>query len=188
PFPFPQILRLRVDLQREVVIAEGVGRAAFGHEDLGLEPERAHAAAVQSQGLVRGGLGRLEPADPQEAFADGSEGFRKVLEPRGWLPHFEEAERFDECDRRAGFGSCVQCGDACVDESVHFFEDASITIEEALVEGHPYHPIPRDVAPWRARRTSGRHAKWMTYRYRQGAAPPGQSIVSRRSGGRRRSG
>ena len=112
PFPFPQILRLRVDLQREVVIAEGVGRAASGHEDLGLEPEGARAAPVQGERLVRGGLGRLEPAHPQETIADGREGFRKVLEPRGRLPHFEEAEGFDERDRRAGFGSRVQCGDA----------------------------------------------------------------------------
>jgi hypothetical protein len=148
PLVFPQDLRLRIDLERDVVVAEGIGRAAPGDEDLGLEPERVHAAAVRGQGLARGRLRRLEAAHAQEAFADTGEGLGELLEARGRFPHLEEAEGLDERDRRASLGACVQRRGAGVHEPVHFFEEARFPIEEALVEGHPYHPIPRDVAPW----------------------------------------
>src|SRR3989442_775039 len=56
-----------------------------------------------------------------------------------------------------------------IHESVRLVEHPSFSIEETLEEGHPYHPIPRGAVNPGPRRTSGRHGKWMTYRYRQWA-------------------
>src|SRR5438876_860316 len=64
-----------------------------------------------------------------------------------------------------------ESGETGLSESVRLVEHPSFSIEETLEEGHLYHPIPRGAVNSGPRRTSGRHGKSMTYRYRQGPAP-----------------
>src|SRR5712691_3149797 len=185
-FPLPEILRLRIRLKGDVVVTEGVRRAVLGDEDVGLEGEGTHIAAVQGHRLVRRRLPGFQTTDPQETLADVGEGFRIVLETGGRLPDLEEAERLNERDRGASFGTGIEGRNPRLHEVVHLFEYTRFSIEEALEEGHPYHPIPRDAAPRRGASDKWPTCEWMAYRYRQGPSPLGQKFHSHRRDDRRR--
>src|SRR5712691_1872406 len=185
PFPLPEILRLRIRLKGDVVVTEGVRRAVLGDEDVGLESEGTHVFAVQGHRLVRGSLPGFQTTDPQETLADVGEGLRIVLEPGSRLPDFEEAEGFHERDCGTCLGTGIECRDPRLYEVVHLFEYARFPIEEALEEGHPYHPIPRDAAPRRGASDKWPTCEWMAYRYRQRPSRLGQTPHTHRPGDRR---
>src|SRR5437016_1248119 len=157
PFPLPQILGLRIHPEGDLVEAEGIRRPVLRHEDVRLEGEGAHIAAVQGHRVVGGRLPGFQSADAQETLPDVGESLRIVFESGGRFPDFEDAEGFDERHRGAGLEAGIEGRDAGLYEVVHPFEHARFSIEEALEEGHPYHPIPQDAAPgW------GASDKWPT--------------------------
>src|SRR5207244_1989054 len=90
-----------------------------------------------------------------------------VLDSRRRLLRCVELEGLEERDRRVPWRVLVKGRVTGIHESVRLVEHPSLSIEETLEEGHPYHPIPRGAVNPGPRRTSGRHAKRMTYRYRQ---------------------
>src|SRR5213593_903030 len=171
PFPLPEVFRLRIDAQSGVVVSEGVGRALLGEEDISLEAESSEVSAVAGQGVRRRDLGGLDPTDAEESRPNRRIGLLKILDSRPGLLRFEDLERLHERDRCAAVRVHLESGETRLRESVRLVEHSSFSIEETLEEGHPYHPIPRGAVNPGPRRTSGRHGKWMTYRYRQGPAP-----------------
>src|SRR5437016_719969 len=171
PFSFPEVVGLRIDAQSGVVITERIGRALLREEDVSLEAEGSQVSSVASQGVRRRGLGGLDPTDPQKPRPDRRIGFLKILDSRPRLLRSEDLERLDERDRCAAVRVHLERRETGLRESVRFVEHSSFSVEETLEEGHPYHPIPRGAVNSGPRRTSGRHGKWMTYRYRQGPVP-----------------
>src|SRR6266581_4849218 len=171
PFSFPEVLGLRIDAQSGVVVTERIGRALLGEEDVPLEAQCSKISSVASQGVRRRRLGGLDPTDPQEPRPDRRIGFLKILDPCPRLLCSEDLERLDERDRCAAARVHFERRETGLRQSVRLVERSSYAIEETLEEGHPYHPIPRGALNSGPRRTSGRHGKSMTYRYRQGPAP-----------------
>src|SRR3989442_16021660 len=121
--------------------------------------------------MGRGGLSRLDPTDAKKARPERRIRVLEVLDPRRRLLRFEDLEGLDERDRRAPLRVRVKGRVTGLHESIRLVEHPSLSIEETLEEGHPYHPIPRGAGNPEPRRTSGRHGKSMPYRYRQGPAP-----------------
>src|SRR2546425_766357 len=171
PLPLPQIFGLRIDAQSGVVISERIGRALLREEDVSLEAEGSKVSSVASQRVRGRGLGGLDSTDPEKPRPDRRIGFLKILDPCPRLLRSEDLERLDERDRCAAVRVHLERRKTGLRESVRFVEHSSFSVEETLEEGHPYHPIPRGAVNSGPRRTSGRHGKWMTYRYRQGPVP-----------------
>src|SRR5438093_3718900 len=171
PLPLPQIFGLRIDAQSGVVISERIGRALLREEDVSLEAEGSKVSSVASQRVRGRGLGGLDSTDPEKPRPDRRIGFLKILDSRPRLLRSEDLERLDERNRCAAVRVHLERRKTGLRESVRFVEHSSFSVEETLEEGHPYHPIPRGAVNSGPRRTSGRHGKWMTYRYRQGPVP-----------------
>src|SRR5438093_10968190 len=171
PFSLPQIFGLRIDAQSGVVISECIGRALLREEDVSLEAEGSKVSSVASQRVRGRGLGGLDSTDPEKPRPDRRIGFLKILDSRPRLLRSEDLERLDERNRCAAVRVHLDRRKTGLRESVRFVEHSSFSVEETLEEGHPYHPIPRGAVNSGPRRTSGRHGKWMTYRYRQGPVP-----------------
>src|SRR5256886_2516850 len=173
----PRIRVVRVQLDhaaetpdRPLRLSPGEGGGALsppGFLGLRVDPQGSKGSSVASQGVRRRGLGGLDPTDPQKPRPDRRIGFLKILDSRPRLLRSEDLERLDERDRCAAVRVHLERRKTGLRESVRFVEHSSFSVEETLEEGHPYHPIPRGAVNSGPRRTSGRHGKWMTYRYRQ---------------------
>jgi len=143
----------------------------LGEQNISLEAEGSEVSAVGAKCVRRCGLSGLDPTDAQESRPDGRIGLLKILDSRRRLLRLQDLERLDERNRRATWRAHLESRETGLCKAVCLVEHSPFSIEETLEEGHPYHPIPRGAVNSGPRRTSGRHGKGMTYRYRQRPTP-----------------
>ena len=111
--------------------------------------EGSHVRGVAPQRLRSRGLRRLHVPDREETRSD----FRARLSPFpgafDWSGLcLQEAERPHVRVCRASIRACVKRRAAGFDEPADLLESAAFSIEQALEESHPCHPIPRTRPRW----------------------------------------